>query len=468
MIPNPYYQEIVDTANQYGVDPNLALGVGYQESRFNPAAVSPKGARGIFQLMPETASGLGVNADDPHENIQGGVRYLRSMLDRYGGNVPLALAGYNAGPERADAFAKGGQPLPAETSDYINKITGANAPMFQAMASPMRRAMAGSPSMADNSQQSPSLAQRFFSGGPGALFGDPQPDWSLGRGLQGLGAGLIAAGGNPSGGAAMMNAANMPLFRARFSFSRDPLGNPVIFNMRTGQAYGMGADGSSFSPIGGPPGTQVGSGAAAPGRVEATAQSPAVRAQAAKAMADESQKQYEALQSSAVDAQQLKDLLEHEAVPYSQNPNVYQGKGADWWNGAKSILYKMGIDVSGAPEAEELDKINQQLVAKSLASQKGVRFAAPEIAFGRTANADMDKLPKVNQQIYETLIQNAQRSMDIAAIARRHMETYGVLGPAFHQDVANYQATHSLYNPTVIPAGPSGSGKRPPLSSFNR
>jgi soluble lytic murein transglycosylase-like protein len=473
MINSPYYQTLIDAANQYGVDPDLATRVAWQESRFNQNATSPTGAQGIMQLEPGTASDLGVDPTDPVQNIHGGVRYLKSMLDRYGGNVPLALAGYNAGPGRADAYAHSGRPLPPETTDYINKITGASAPMAQAMASPMQRAMTGSPSMAsDNSQ--PSLGSRFLAGGPGALFGDPQPDWSLGRGLQGLGAGLIAAGGSPTGGAALMNAANMPLFRSRFSFSRDPLGNPLIFNNRTGQAYQMGANGGftrlpgASAPSGQTGGAQAGgSPTVGPGPVEATAQSPVARAAAAKTLAEESQKNFAGIQSSAADAQQLKDLIENQAIPYSKDPSVIQGPGEWWKNGAKELGYSLGMDIPSVAKTQDLEKLNSQLVAKSLSAQKGVRFAAPEIKFGQTANADIEKPAATNQQIYANLRDQAQRVMDIAAIARKHMETYGVLGPAFHQEIANYQAQHPMYNPSVISAE-TGNGKRPPLSSFNK
>lgn len=110
---------IQDEAKRQGLDPNLALAVAHQESQFDPKATSGKGARGIFQLMPGTAKMLGVNPDDPKENIQGGVRYLKQMMDRYK-DVPTALAAYNWGPEHVD---RGGD-LPAETQNYISQIMG--------------------------------------------------------------------------------------------------------------------------------------------------------------------------------------------------------------------------------------------------------------------------------------------------------------------------------------------------------
>jgi len=112
---------ILTSARQHRLDPLLVRAVMLTESAGQPRATSPQGARGLMQLMPATAARFGVvNPDDPDQNISGGTRYLRWLLNRYGGNVALALAGYNAGEGAVDRH--GGIPPYRETRRYVRNV----------------------------------------------------------------------------------------------------------------------------------------------------------------------------------------------------------------------------------------------------------------------------------------------------------------------------------------------------------
>lgn len=120
-VPEAYYDIINTACDRHGVDPALVHAIVKVESDFNPYAMSRKGAMGLMQLMPQTALDMNVrNSFNPGENIDGGVKYLRYLLDRYEGNLPLALAAYNSGET---AVKKWGTipPFP-ETKNYVQRI----------------------------------------------------------------------------------------------------------------------------------------------------------------------------------------------------------------------------------------------------------------------------------------------------------------------------------------------------------
>lgn len=121
--PRLYDAHISRAASTYGMDPLLIKAVIKAESNFDYLAVSPKGAKGLMQLMPGTAADLNVfDPFDPQANIFGGTNYLRQMLARFGGDIRLALAAYNAGPARVESH--GGIPGIPETRQYVEKVLG--------------------------------------------------------------------------------------------------------------------------------------------------------------------------------------------------------------------------------------------------------------------------------------------------------------------------------------------------------
>jgi hypothetical protein len=121
-IIKPPYRELVEAAAaRYSVDADLITSVIAVESNFDPKASSPKNARGLMQLLPETAARLGVqNIYDPQENIDAGTRYLHELLQKYDNDLVLALAAYNAGPERVQQYGR--VPPFAETISYVRRV----------------------------------------------------------------------------------------------------------------------------------------------------------------------------------------------------------------------------------------------------------------------------------------------------------------------------------------------------------
>jgi soluble lytic murein transglycosylase-like protein len=138
----PYAAEIDAAAAKYNVDPALLRGLIRQESNFNASAQSPAGARGLTQLMPGTASALGVDPSVPAQAIEGGAKYLRQQLDRFGNDPAKALAAYNAGPGAVQRY--GGVPPYAETQNYVRKVLGYAADYRQAAPASAATAAAAS------------------------------------------------------------------------------------------------------------------------------------------------------------------------------------------------------------------------------------------------------------------------------------------------------------------------------------
>jgi len=121
-VPPAYSAKVAELSARFDLSPALIEALVWQESRWRANAVSPVGARGLAQLMPGTARELGVNPNDPFANLEGGARYLRQQIDRFGGDIEKALAAYNAGPGRV--MRAGGIPRIRETQTYVASVMG--------------------------------------------------------------------------------------------------------------------------------------------------------------------------------------------------------------------------------------------------------------------------------------------------------------------------------------------------------
>ena len=146
--PQPFYRDLVEAAaKRYNMDADLITSVIAVESNFDQKAVSRKNARGLMQLLPETAVQLGVkNIDDPAENINAGTRYLRDLLQKYNNDIALALAAYNAGPDKVQLYGR--VPPYAETVSYVRRVKrgfekSKSAPSAKAPAPPAPPASPG-------------------------------------------------------------------------------------------------------------------------------------------------------------------------------------------------------------------------------------------------------------------------------------------------------------------------------------
>lgn len=168
----PYAAEINAAAAKHGIDPALLAGLVKQESGFDPNAKSPVGATGLTQLMPATARGLGVtDSTDPVQALDGGAKYLKQMLDKFGGDERLALAAYNAGPGAVTRF--GGIPPYAETKAYVEKVL-ANRDSFMASAV-TSTSTTGSPAGALGAAPVPSSNLSIDSSSTAPAYGSSSP-----------------------------------------------------------------------------------------------------------------------------------------------------------------------------------------------------------------------------------------------------------------------------------------------------
>lgn len=161
----PFADIIHRAGAKHGVDEKLIRSVIAAESNFNPRAVSPKDAQGLMQILPRTAARYAVaNVFDPEQNVEAGTHYLRDLLEQYRGNLPLALAAYNAGPEMVQRY--GGIPPFPETQNYIRRVT-------RELAQMQMKTKSGNP---ETTADLAAVSGEAAAGSQGTPAPDPHPD----------------------------------------------------------------------------------------------------------------------------------------------------------------------------------------------------------------------------------------------------------------------------------------------------
>lgn len=435
---SPYAQAIREAAVKYGIDPSVAMRVAGSEglnsyvgdsgSSFGPFQLHyggmASGGNAVSGLGDEFTAQTGLHASDPNTVPQ----QIDFALKHASQNGWGAWHGWKGDPRAG--MAGGGAPTP------ISQAFGANT---MAQAQPQ--------------QDTGSLLGRVLAGGPGALFGAPHGvfpgadgtpggGYDLGGALQRAGAGLAMIN-DPAGGAAMMNAANMPLLRSRFSVMFDKLGRPMVTDTHTGKTKLMGGDGGGV-----------------------TGQSPVAQAASEKALAENSQKEYAASQAAADQASQNLGLLD-QAEKLVRNPDVSQGTLGSARNEAKKAAALIGIKLPGVNAGSSLDEITGQLKATQGKAIGMTRIAGPELKFLEDMNVSLNRPMETNLQAIANAKSIYQRVLAQHAARTAYMKTHGVLGPDFQAALDQANSANPTY-PTVpgVATDHSTPSQRPPLSAF--
>ncbi len=168
-------------ANEYRLDPDLLRGMIWVESRFDPKATSPAGAKGLMQLMPATAKSLATQLDrrsrpyNSEFNVTAGAYYLRKMLNRYDGNLKYALAAYNAGPGNVSKWTRNGGRLPARSRGYVDKVLTARGYFTEKKLRARRMAQADAPTRAPHHEPAPATDAAAVAQAPVVVTAEPSP-----------------------------------------------------------------------------------------------------------------------------------------------------------------------------------------------------------------------------------------------------------------------------------------------------
>jgi hypothetical protein len=456
---------IRQTAVREGVPPELFMRLVGAESRFDHSQVSPKGAIGLAQLMPDTAKELGVDPSDIGQNLAGGARYLRQQLDRFG-SYPLALAAYNAGPSRV---ANAGNQIPniSETQDYVNKI------MEGLTLSPL------SATKIDDEQ--PYVP---------ALYQQPQPQQ---RGLMGFLSGL----GQPSQttGLNFMNKLGMA---AATLNPMNPMSGEYIKSMQLRGQQALNAKGRNQTiemlkrkaQQGDAVAGQIAAGIESGGisakdgmdayykytltpkkqtsKIETyeyarntlnmshedalkwsqTAAStnitlPSDEKAWQKGMGEYGVKRYESIQDTAETAQELIDQA-NLLKGFMRDPNFFSGALADQKMAYKKIIEAMGGEPANVSSLEGFQAVASELILSKMGGSLGAGFSEGDRKFVERMGAQLTTTKEGNALIIAMQEAVAERQLMIAAFADEYVGEHGMIDAKFNQALRKWAEENPL------------------------
>jgi len=475
-----YRQLAYQTAQKYGIDPDLFVRQIQAESAFRPDAVSSAGAIGLGQLMPATAKELGVDPTDPVQNLEGAARYMKQQLDRFG-DPALALAAYNAGPSRV--AKANGVPNITETQNYVAKILGGKggAAMAQEPQKPQGllggllggQGIGGALGMSDDFRDKLAMAIMAGSGDPRLTpliqqraarmqerRGEAKEQRQRNKSIEFLKSradagdatakeilGAVSTGALPigTGVSTYLTQALTTEKDTRTQRQKDYEYAANVLKLPQDQAIQWAKSGTTVN---------VGGGAD----------------DFAKALMKEQAKRYETYQDAAGSARSVMENLDIMSSIVSQD-DFYSGFGADTLNKAKRAAVAFGANPEGVKNAETFIKIAKDSALQAMGGSLGVGFSNADREFVEAMVPNISNTVEGNKLIIETQKRIQNRKIELAMFAEQYAAKNGNLS-GFTSAVKDWAAQNPLFTEGEKQqlfgnvATPSAAGLSDEASSF--
>jgi len=475
-----YRQLAYQTAQKYGIDPDLFVRQIQAESAFRPDAVSSAGAIGLGQLMPATAKELGVDPTDPVQNLEGAARYMKQQLDRFG-DPALALAAYNAGPSRV--AKANGVPNITETQNYVAKILGGKggAAMAQEPQKPQGllggllggQGIGGALGMRDDFRDKLAMAIMAGSGDPRLTpliqqraarmqerRGEAKEQRQRNKSIEFLKSradagdatakeilGAVSTGALPigTGVSTYLTQALTTEKDTRTQRQKDYEYAANVLKLPQDQAIQWAKSGTTVN---------VGGGAD----------------DFAKALMKEQAKRYETYQDAAGSARSVMENLDIMSSIVSQD-DFYSGFGADTLNKAKRAAVAFGANPEGVKNAETFIKIAKDSALQAMGGSLGVGFSNADREFVEAMVPNISNTVEGNKLIIETQKRIQNRKIELAMFAEQYAAKNGNLS-GFTSAVKDWAAQNPLFTEGEKQqlfgnvATPSAAGLSDEASSF--